>query len=159
MKKLAFLVITLIMGVTTAFSQNAQGDKGIGLNLNYAAETSFGLGAKFQYNLTDHVRIEPEFNYYFEPDWVSFWDLGVNFHYLFPVASDVTIYPAVGIGYAHAKADFEEISASEGKFNAKIGVGADFNLGGNWKLNIEPKYQIVDDFNQFVISAGLTYKF
>ena len=65
MKKLAFLVITLIMGVTTAFSQNAQEDKGIGLNLNYAAETSFGLGAKFQYNLTDHVRIEPEFNYYF----------------------------------------------------------------------------------------------
>ena len=103
MKKLTLLIVCLIAGMATAAAQS-QGDKALGLNLNYASETSFGLGGKFQYNLTNHVRIEPEFNYYFKHDHVSFWDLGVNFHYLFPVAADVAIYPAVGLGYANAKA-------------------------------------------------------
>lgn len=159
MKKLMTLVVMLVIGLTTAFAQPSSGDKGIGINLNYASETSFGIGTKFQYNLTNHVRIEPEFNYYFKHDYVSFWDLGVNFHYLFPVASDVNIYPAVGIGYANAKVSDDGWSASDGKFNAKFGVGADFMLSPNLKLNIEPKYQLVDGFDQFVISAGLTYMF
>ena len=152
MKKLTLLIVCLIAGMATAAAQS-QGDKALGLNLNYASETSFGLGGKFQYNLTNHVRIEPEFNYYFKHDHVSFWDLGVNFHYLFPVAADVAIYPAVGLGYANAKAHFDEYSASDGKFQAKFGVGADF------KLDIEPKYQLVDGFDQFIINVGLAYCF
>lgn len=158
MKKLTLLIVCLIAGMATAAAQS-QGDKALGLNLNYASETSFGLGGKFQYNLTNHVRIEPEFNYYFKHDHVSFWDLGVNFHYLFPVAADVAIYPAVGLGYANAKAHFDEYSVSDGKFQAKFGVGADFKLGSAWKLNIEPKYQLVDGFDQFIINVGLAYCF
>ena len=156
MKKLTLLIVCLIAGMATAAAQS-QGDKALGLNLNYASETSFGLGGKFQYNLTNHVRIEPEFNYYFKHDHVSFWDLGVNFHYLFPVAADVAIYPAVGLGYANAKVHFDEYSASDGKFQAKFGVGADFKLGSAWKLNIEPKYQLVDGFDQFIINVGLAF--
>ena len=45
-------------------------------------------------------------------DHVSFWEVNFN---LFPVAADVAIYPAVGLGYANAKAHFDEYSASDGK--------------------------------------------
>ena len=43
MKKLTLLIVCLIAGMATAAAQS-QGDKALGLNLNYASETSFGLG-------------------------------------------------------------------------------------------------------------------
>ena len=60
----------------------------IGFGLSYGTEIeSIGLGIKYQYNITNPIRIEPSFNYFFENDNVSMLDLNVNFHYLFPVAS------------------------------------------------------------------------
>jgi len=56
----------------------------------------FGIGGKFRYNLTDPIRIEGAFTYYF-PKTESFpllgstfnyhlLDFSVNGHYLFPVS-------------------------------------------------------------------------
>lgn len=118
MKKLTLLIVCLIAGMATAAAQS-QGDKALGLNLNYASETSFGLGGKFQYNLTNHVRIEPEFNYYFKHDHVSFWDLGVNFHYLFPVAADVAIY-GCRIGICQCKGSFRRIFCFRRKVSGQV---------------------------------------
>ena len=160
MKKLALFLICLAVGITTSFAQRA-GDSSLGLNLNYASETSFGLGARYQYNLTDNVRIEPEFNYYFKHDYCSYWDLGANVSYLFSVASDVTIYPLVGLGYMHGKFQpgGEVPDYSDGSFQAKIGAGVEFKLLPTTKLIIEPKYQFNDFENQFIITAGIAYCF
>ncbi len=157
MKKITLLLVCLIAGLTTSFAQSS-GDKALGINLNYASERSFGIGARFQYNITDNVRIEPEFNYYFKHDYVSFWDLGANFSYLFPVASDVTLYPLVGIGYGHHKLHVEG-NPTSGDFQAKFGAGAEFNIASNVKLIIEPKFQLIDGDNQFVITGGIAYCF
>ena len=159
MKKLALILVCLVAGITTSFAQRA-GDTALGLNLNYASETSFGMGTRLQYNLTDNVRIEPEFNYYFKHDYCSFWDLGANVSYLIPVASDVTIYPMAGLGYMHGKADLDGLAEyNEGKFQAKIGAGVEFKLLPTTKLIIEPKYQFNDFKDQFIITAGVAYCF
>ena len=66
MKKLLML-ITIFM---VSMSANAQTHtKAIGVNLNYGSEISnMGIGAKFQYGITNAIRIEPAFNYYFKKD-------------------------------------------------------------------------------------------
>ena len=160
-KKILSVACVLAMS-TVAFAQS-KGDMAFGGNLNYGSETSLGIGAKFQYGITDRLRLEPEINYYFKKDNVSYWDLGANLHVLFPIASDVTLYPLVGMGYGHGKADLGDgYTYGDGYFQAKIGVGADFKLSSSWKLNIEPKYQFMDagdDNGQFVLSVGLAYSF
>lgn len=158
MKKIALFLVCLVVGISTSFAQRA-GDSSIGVNLNYASETSFGIGARYQYNFTDNIRVEPEFNYYFKHDYCSFWDLGANMSYLFPVASDVTLYPLVGFGYMHGKAEVDGYSSSDGSFQAKLGAGVEFQLLPTTKLIIEPKYQFNDFENQFIITAGIAYCF
>ncbi len=117
------------------------------------------MGARYQYNITNNVRIEPEFNYYFKHDYCSFWDLGANFAYLFPIASDVTVYPLAGIGYMHGKAEAMGEDVNDGSFQAKLGAGVEFQLVPNAKLIIEPKYQFNDFENQFIITAGVAFCF
>ena len=163
MKKIAFLLVCLVAGITTSFAQQA-GDSSVGLNLNYASETSFGMGARYQYNITNNIRIEPEFNYHFKHNFMSFWDLSANVSYLFPVAKDVTVYPLVGIGYMHGTAHLDDIEDSlpnetKGSFQAKIGAGVEFQLLPNTKLILEPKYQLNDFKDQFIITAGIAYCF
>lgn len=67
MKKLFMVAIILMVGVGAAMAQKDV--KAIGLNLNYGSEISnLGIGAKFQYGLTDAIRAEASFNYFLEKD-------------------------------------------------------------------------------------------
>lgn len=156
MKKFLVLLVCLMASFTTTFAQS-KGDASVGLNLNYAGETSFGMGTRFQYNITDNIRLEPEFNYYFKHDHLSAWDLGANIAYLFPIADDVVIYPMAGAGYMGIKPEGFD---SDGCFQAKFGAGIEFKILPTTKIIIEPKYQIIDDIDdQFVITAGISYCF
>lgn len=38
-------------------------------------------------------------------------------------------------------------------------AGAEFALGRNWAMNVEFRYQLVDDFDQGVINFGAAYRF
>lgn len=40
-----------------------------------------------------------------------------------------------------------------------LGAGAEFALGRNWAMNVEFRYQLVDDFDQGVINFGAAYRF
>ncbi len=85
MKKVLTLFGLLFVLLGSAHAQ--KGKQAIGFGLSYGTEIeSIGLGIKYQYNITNPIRIEPSFNYFFENDNVSMLDLNVNFHYLFPVA-------------------------------------------------------------------------
>ena len=69
----------------------------------------------------------------------------------------------VGLDYFEPGVD---VDTTFGTFQAKIGVGAEFQLTPKAKLLIEPKYQFCDfdDIysgfkNQFVLTAGIAYCF
>lgn len=50
-------------------------------------------------------------------------------------------------------------NVSDGKFGINLGAGVDFKVAAALTVGIEAKYQIVNDFNQLVVSAGITYCF
>lgn len=188
MRKLFMVAIILMVGVGAAMAQKDV--KAVGLNLNYGSEISnLGLGAKFQYGITDAIRIEPSFNYYLEKDGFGLWDVSANFHYLFNVAEKINVYPLAGIGYANVKSSYgfeydedyeyedyslksrnswediydgEEMegeSTNSGEIVVNLGIGAEYQLNEKLSVGTELKYQIINNFNQVVFGVGATYRF
>ncbi len=154
-------------------SAQQQGDAAIGLNLGVApvvesgiSVTNFGIGAKFQYNITDPVRVEADLDYWFKSDGLDIFDLSANIHYLFSAGS-VKIYPLLGIGYARLSesVSFKDsgfgfsISASASRFLLNVGAGFQFPVSEKISLGAEIKYQYLKDFSRLPISVGLTYTF
>jgi len=179
MKKL-FLMLCAALVSVGAFAQ--KGEQRVGLNLNYGTEISnVGLGAKYQYGITDAIRLEGSFDYFFKKDGASMWDINVNAHYLFPFAEKFAVYPLVGLTYSHWKLDgidygseFEgmspeeqeewgitdlEESSSASKFGVNLGAGVQYAINDRWGVNFEVKYQLISDFDQAVFGIGATYKF
>lgn len=180
MKKLFLVLCVALIGMGSAFAQ--KGEQRVGLNLNYGTEISnVGLGAKYQYGITDAIRLEGSFDYFFKKDGLGMWDINVNAHYLFPVAEKFKVYPLVGLTYSHWKMDgidygseFEgmspedkeewgitdlEESSSASKFGVNLGAGVQYDVNETWAVNFEVKYQLISDYNQAVFGLGVAYKF
>lgn len=65
MKKVLTLFGLLFVLLGSAHAQ--KGKQAIGFGLSYGTEIeSIGLGIKYQYNITNPIRIEPSFNYFFD---------------------------------------------------------------------------------------------
>lgn len=163
MKKLIVLAGALLLGIGSAFAQ--QGKQALGVNLSYGTEIeSIGLGAKYQYNITDQIRLEPSLDYFFKNDGLSMFDINLNAHYLVPVSSGVKIYPLAGFTYTNWHVDLGDIAglsvgASESRVGVNLGAGAEFDVSSNLALSFELKYQLISDVDQAVLGIGLAYKF
>ncbi|GHV23158.1 hypothetical protein FACS1894174_08690 [Bacteroidia bacterium] len=184
MKSIIFkrVAIAVIAMLTMSVVANAQekGDMAAGGNLVVGSGdsfTNFGIGGKFQYNVTTPIRLEGSFTYFLPKKQgisgiaessVSMWDLSVNAHYLFSVAEKVKVYPLAGLGIlgtsASAEVDFGEYgsyggSASTSEFGFNIGGGIDYGLTDKLILNAELKYKLGSTWDRLLISAGLAYRF
>lgn len=163
-KRIILTLMAAVIAVFTTSSVYAQekGEKAIGGGLSVATGDDFtnvGIGAKFQWNPVDNIRLEPSFNYFFKKDLISVWDLSANVHYLFPVAEKVTLYPLVGLGIQQWSADTGVgVDITDTHFAFNIGGGVDIDLAENWVGNFEFKYKVADA-NRAVFSLGVTYKF
>lgn len=70
MKKIFIFLGLMFVMLSSTYAQ--KGRQAIGFGLSYGTEIeSAGLGIKYQYNITNPLRIEPSFNYFFENDNVS----------------------------------------------------------------------------------------
>ena len=185
MKK--FFIFTCAALIGLCASAQEKGDMAVGVNLGVApclesgaSVTNFGIGAKFQYNVTDPIRLEAALDYGFKSKGVDAMTLGVNAHYLFNVAEKFIVYPIVGLGYAHCGAtasgipdmdeddwmygdiddyDTKSESGSINRFYFNIGVGGQYDINDKLAVNLELKYQYIKDFNRLPISVGVAYKF
>lgn len=64
-EKIIIAACMALLGCGSVFAQ--QGKQAIGGNLSYGTEIeSVGIGLKYQYNITDQIRIEPSMNYLFK---------------------------------------------------------------------------------------------
>ncbi len=161
--------ISLILVVALAvLNVNAQqkGDMAVGGDLVIGTGDSYtnvGLSAKFQYNVIDPLRLEGSFTYFFKKDYMSMWDMSANAHYLFNITDQFILYPLAGIGVLGVKVDLGDFwgggSVSDSYFAFNIGGGAQYKFTENWAANFELKYKIADNWDRFLISAGVTYKF
>ena len=156
-KMFAISMMVAVMNVV-AINAQSQGDMAVGGDLSIGMGddyTNIGIGAKFRYNVTDPIRLEGAFTYFLKKKDVSMWDFSAYGHYLFNVADKLTIYPLAGLGIFGAKND----SDSDSELGITFGGGLDYALTDNLSFNAEMKYKLVDNWDRFIISAGITYKF
>lgn len=158
MKKILILLVCLYACIATSYAQ--KGESALGANLNFGNETNFGIGVKYRYSFTDNWRIEPVFNYYFKQDYVSMWDLGANMHYVIPVASNFSVYPLAGVEYANTTVDLGGLGdINDGQIAINLGAGVDFKVASNITIDLGLKYQIINNWNQLVVNAGVSFAF
>lgn len=158
----------------------------VGLNLGVApclesgySVTNFDIGAKFQYNITNPIRLEADVDYWFKSKSCDVFDVTANVHYLFNVGSKLKVYPIVGNGYAHcglmADFDFNEddyknlwsgssnddlvVSSLASKFLFNVGAGVEYPVTEKLSVGVEIKYRSITNFSRLPISIGVTHKF
>ncbi len=174
MKRILVSLIGVAMMAVVAIPVSAQkGTKSVGAQVVLGSGdglSNIGLGAKFRYNVSNPIRLEGAFTYFFEKDLVSMWDLSVNAHYLFHVAPRLTLYPLAGLGIMGVTVDVPKVNLgggigtiggrhSDSEFGFNIGGGADYMLNQQWGLNAEVKFRVGGDWNRTLISLGATYAF
>lgn len=118
MKKFLLAVCVALVGLCA--SAQEKGDMAVGLNIGAAPcleknadLTNFGIGAKFQYNVTNPIRVEADVDYWFKSKGCDVFDISANVHYIFKVTDKINVYPLVGIGYgrlgAGGTSDFDKM--------------------------------------------------
>lgn len=158
MKKLVLILAVVILSITSLFAQ--KDEKTIGANLNYGGEIgSFGLGAKFTYNITDVIRLAPSLNYYFRHNYTSLFAFDADAHYLFPLEGGMfTAYPLAGITFQSWNFDVAG-GLSWTRLGINLGGGIQYDFDSQWRALGELKYSVVNDFDQLVLTLGIAYKF
>ena len=164
MKKIIFMAFFAL--VSTFASAQEVGVQGL-----YRTNSgNFGLGVQGRYNFTEEIRGAASFNYYFQTNNVSAWEVNANAQYLFPVGNGFTLYPLAGLTYLHATSHVGNMvdklvgnlvegvnNVSTGKLGVNLGGGVDYQLNDKIKLNAEPKFQLVNGFNELVLNVGVVY--
>lgn len=111
MKKLLLLFAVALMSLYGTAQAQSKGDMAVGINLGVAPclekgakVNNFGIGAKFQYNVTTPIRLEADVDYWFKDKGMDVFDISANVQYLFHCLNGkLTFYPTVGIGYGHLR--------------------------------------------------------
>lgn len=175
MKKVFLTLLVAIVASTCAFAQQGASAAGInlgyGIGLNTGATDQFDLGVKYQYSVTDALRLEAAFTYGiglkkngYKNDIMTY---GINAHYLFNLSDSFKLYPIAGIGGGTVKATLEyggySVSASTTGFMYNVGLGGEVALGENVALDLEVKYQGIcisdGSVDRLPINLGISYKF
>ena len=160
------IFMSLLISVFALSVCAQKGEKAIGLNVGYGSEIeNVSIGAKFNYGLTDQIRLSPSFNYFLKKDGLSAYEFNADVHYLLEVAPKISLYPLAGLNYSSWKysADVDflgiSLSASDSKLGLNLGGGLGLQLSENMSVGFELKYVIVSDMDQIVPSFNLMFKF
>lgn len=162
MKKILSLACALVLGIGFASAQVHQGETAVGANLVYGSEIeSAGIGARFQYGITDQLRAEVGLNYFFEHKHMSWWDVNINAHWLVGLWNDqLFIYPLAGVNYTMVNFSGElNDKGEENHVGLNIGAGIEYEINNHWGLNLEYRHTIIRKVDQGIIGLGLNYKF
>ncbi len=162
MKKILTLVCVMLMGMGVAQAQVHQGETAAGVNLVYGSEIeSMGVGARFQYGILDQLRAEVGFNYFFEHNHMSWWDVNLNAHWLLGVWQDkLYLYPLAGVNYTMVNFKKElDPKGEENHVGLNLGAGIEYELNDHFGVNFEYRHTIVRKVDQGVFGLGLNYKF
>ena len=169
------LFLTAVIALLSIGAYAQKGQTYLGGQLAYPTDIeSLGIGVKGGYGITDALRAQATFDYFLKKNNVSWWDLNLDVHYLFPLGNNIKVYPLAGLTYLRGSVDgFTQTvntpdgnitvgnneSYSDGNLGLNLGGGFQYDLTDQLVLKAEVKVQIIKNTNQGVISAGLAYKF
>ena len=162
MRKILTIVCALMLGMGVSQAQVQQGETAAGVNLVYGSEIeSLGLGARFQYGILDQLRAEVGFNFFFEHNHITWWDVNLNAHYLLGIWNQqLYFYPLAGLNYTMTKVKLPgESSDEENHVGLNVGAGVEYEFTEHFGVNLEYRHTIIRKVDQGVIGLGLNYKF
>jgi len=144
MKKFFIVMCLTLIGMSASAQK---GMKAVGVDVSYGTKIkSVGIGVNGQYNFTDAIRGDVSLDYFFKKDGASMWDINANVHYLFPIATNLKVYPLAGFTYTNWKFDWvyeddeygytESLGSSTvSRFGANLGGGIQYDLTSNLLFN------------------------
>ena len=171
MKKI-FVAALIFAGVNFGLStdlnaQTSEGAMRVGAQLGYGTEIeSLGIGARFDYAITDQILLAPDLMYFFGKSEGSldynWFDINLNGNYLFDIGNSTIVpYALAGLNFAIVSVDYDvgigpgdgDSSSTEIGFN--LGGGADFAVG---TLTVFGELRFVlGDADQLVIAGGVKF--
>ena len=179
MKKI-FLMVVAAMMATMSVNAQEKGDFAVGIHggptinhIKFLGEnenfTRYSFGIFGQYNLSNHWRMELAADYSPKKEDVKFWQTGLDFHYIINVSDNFKIYPLAGFAIQFipsyttvddSKNSHIEMTVESGAdFGVELGLGLQYNLGSNYFISGEYKFEpgfIGDSHN---IMLGVGYRF
>ena len=103
MKKLFLTAVITLLSIG-AYAQ--KGQTYLGGQLAYPTDSeTLGIGVKGGYGITDAIRAQATFDYFLKKNNMSWWDLNLDVHYLFPLGNNIKVYPLAGLTYLHSSVD------------------------------------------------------
>lgn len=163
--KSLFMVLALIIGVGTASAHSEEGTHGIGINFGYGVGSygmnNLGLGIRYNYQLSDNIRIQPSFLYYFDTDKFEEKDISFDLHYLFNMNDDkMHFYPVFGITTLFGQENYkkEEMDAFF-RFGVNLGAGLQIDLTDDFALIGEARYKLVKGMDNVNFAVGCLMTF
>lgn len=138
-----------------------------GLKIDETVTRGFA-GAFAQYNFTNAFRAELEGDYLFKKNHVSSFLVGVNLHYLINISDEFKFYPLAGYALTFNKSEAYSVTTERGTIShdsendtdggIQVGAGLQYNLGDNYFIKAEYKYQpgILGDGH--VVIAGIGFR-
>ncbi|MCC8118428.1 MAG: porin family protein [Bacteroidales bacterium] len=159
MKKFLLTICLTLAAVMGSFAQS-KGDAAIGASLLYGTDIDrAGLGVKMQYNISDPVRLEADWDCFFKQNHFTFWTINVNAQYLISLADKVKFYPLAGLGVCYAGWSGGGYDDSESKLGFNLGMGLQYDFATNFFGAIEAKYAYFKHYDQCVLGIGFGYRF
>ena len=168
MKKLMMIACMMLLSVG-AFAQAGKMAFGVNIGVAPSLSTEYSplfFGPKLQYEFIDNVRAEVAANIFTKKNGYGLWDAELNFHYLFPVAEGLKVYPAAGVVLMGTMIKDADKNYTGVGFNA--GAGIEYYVAESIKLNADIKYLGVSkkdhgvkviDASGITIAIGATYVF
>lgn len=161
-KRVVVAIVLMLALSTTIMNAQQKGDWALGASAIYGHEDlieNFGIGIKGQYNVSNPVRLEAYYMDFFKKNYVRIWSFSFNFHYLFHLSENTTLYPLAGVGYLEAENSYYSKSKYGSDYALYLGGGLDYKLSPSLFGNIELKYEGAEEWNRLLLSAGITYRF
>ena len=163
MKK--YILLTLVT-LTAFFNAQAEsGDLTIVPQVAFSTKhTMIGLGAQAQIDITENIRISPDFFYFIRNNDVSAYSCDINANYLIPKSDKLIVYPLAGLAYIRYKKELTDANGSKyddkhDRLGANIGFGSQYRINEELELFAEERFQLLKDFNQSVTVVGLRFTF
>ncbi|MDR2498812.1 MAG: porin family protein, partial [Tannerellaceae bacterium] len=144
MKHLIFTIAAaalLVLATETASAQLSKTAIGGNLAISFDRDNFyFGIAPKGQYYFTDNFRGEAVVTFFLPKNSIMFLDLGINLHYLFPIADNASLYPILGASfYAMSEEKRSDLSLWP---TGALGGGIELAFLENWVVSGELKYKI-----------------
>ena len=185
-KSFFFIFIVFVFFTSSLVSQN-ENRVSLGTSLDYGFGKNFNnyaMSSQINYKLFKSIRLAPTFSYFLNKDNKKMSAFALNCHYLFPKFAenifsvmknqDVCFYPIAGFyisNFRESRKTCTFCSADPPVRESKLRSNFGFNFGAGieyeiptllpvlreMNINLEIKYQALDNYSRPLVSFGLLY--